>query len=28
MIDLLVKFKETFDPRVAKILGGLSLDGD
>ena len=28
MIDLLVKFKETFDPRVAKILSGLSPDGD
>ena len=26
MLDLLVKFKETFDPRVARILGGLSLE--
>ena len=28
MLDLVVKFKETFDPRVARILGGLSLMND
>ena len=28
MLDLLVKFKETFDPHVAKILGGLSPKSD